>query len=83
MENVKTCPNDCTRCTPMQRQLCAAQFAMMNAKRMDYLEERLERIEDLQKKMANDNSGVFNPMDEQEFKEAQGDSGAENRLSRE
>ena len=62
--NVKTCPNDCTRCTPQQRLLCAAQFSMMNARRMDALEERLERMEDLQKKLSNDDSGVFNPMAE-------------------
>lgn len=59
---VKTCPNDCTKCTPMQRQLCAAQFSMMSVRRMDALEERLERMEETQKKLAHGDSGVFNPM---------------------
>jgi hypothetical protein len=36
----------------------------MNAERMDEYEERLERMEDLLKKMNNDDSGVFNPMAE-------------------
>jgi hypothetical protein len=61
-EELKTCPNDCTKCTPQQRLLCAAQFSMMNVKRMDAVEERLERMEDLQKKLSHDDSGVFNPL---------------------
>lgn len=61
-EEVKTCPHDCTRCTPQQRLLCASQFSMMNIERMDAIEERLERMEDLQKKLANSDSGVFNPV---------------------
>ena len=64
MAETKTCPHDCTRCTPQQRLFCAAQFSRMNAERMDDYEERLERIEDLLKKMNNDDSGVFNPMAE-------------------
>ena len=58
----KTCPRDCTRCTPQQRLLCAAQFSMMSTERMDALEERLERMEDQQKKLASSDSGVFNPV---------------------
>jgi hypothetical protein len=61
-EELKTCPRDCTKCTPQQRLLCAAQFSMMTTERMDVLEERLERMEDLQKKLANSDSGVFNPV---------------------
>lgn len=61
-ENTKTCPNDCTRCTPQQRVFCAAQMSRMNIERMDAQEERLERIEDLLKKLAADGGGVFNPM---------------------
>ena len=57
MDELKTCPDDCTRCTPQQRLLCAAQFSMMNARRIEKLETRLERLERLQ----GDNGGVFDP----------------------
>lgn len=64
-ENVKTCPHDCTKCTPQQRLLCAAQFSRMNAEKMDNHEERLERMEDLLKKLTNDDVKVFNPVVEE------------------
>lgn len=63
-ENTKTCPHDCTTCTPQQRLLCAAQFSRMNTERMDNHEERLERMEDMLKKLTNDGGGVFNPVAE-------------------
>ena len=59
IENAKTCPHDCTRCTTMQQILCGAQFSRMNA-------ESLERIEDLLKKLVNDRGGVFNPVAEKQ-----------------
>ena len=64
-DEMKTCPNDCTKCTPQQRLLCAAQFSMMSIRRMEAIEERMERMEDLQKKLSNDDSGVFNPVSEE------------------
>ena len=71
-ENTKTCPHDCTRCTPQQRLLCAAQFSRMNAERMDALEEKLNSIEAMQTKVADDGSSVFDP--------TQKGSGVKNRL---
>lgn len=65
-ENTKTCPRDCTRCTAMQQLLCGAQFSRMNAERMDNHEERLERIEDKLKKLLDDDSGVFNPVSDEQ-----------------
>ena len=63
-ENTKTCPHDCTRCTPNQRLLCAAQFSMMTTEMMYSHEERLERMEDRLKKLVDDGGGVFNPLEE-------------------
>lgn len=84
-QQVKTCCGDCLMCSVQQRVYCASQMTRHSITMLERIEERIDQLEQQVREMQAGTSGVFNPMSRQEphnaTKEAQEDSGVENRLS--
>ena len=62
--NIKTCPNDCMKCSPQQRVYCAAYMSRMMLDRMQEQQEAFERLEKKVDQLASADDGIFNPIDE-------------------